>query len=154
MSAIGKATGATPAGDLAPELRAPEVSATQSAVGKVVADAARLEDSYAGSIICERVELGHSAAASIQADSALLRQSAAALVRSADARIEQGSTGIVVADSVSGEGVQCGILCATKVEGDVRCLIDNWWVAVAGGLAMGAGLAIVELLIRHRRRQD
>jgi len=154
VSAIDQAEGGPSSGGLTPELRAEQVSVTQSAVGKVVADASRLEHSYAGSIICEQAELGQSATASVQADTAILRESAAAFVRAGQARLEQASAGVVVAETVSGEELRCGVLSAARVEGNVRCLIDNWWIAVGGGLALGVGLAVAGLLLGQRKGQD
>jgi hypothetical protein len=123
--------------------------ADHTAVARIVADTARLEQSYAASVICERAELNQSAVLRLEADSAALAQSSSAVVTAKAARMEGSAAGVVVAENVSGGEVYCAVLSAERVEGNVRCLVDQWWLAAVGGAALGLALALTEWLLRR-----
>ncbi len=57
-----------------------------------------------------------------------------------------------MADSVTGVEISCGVLCAERVEGNVRCLVDQWWIAAVAGAALGLALAVTEWLLRRPRK--
>jgi len=132
------------------DVQGAEVSVSQTVVGKVVADTARLDQSYVASVICERAELAQSAAASVEADSAVLTQSAAGAVAAKEARLEDSRAVVVMAEKVSGERIYCGVLSAEHVEGTVSCLVDQWWIAAVGGATLGIAFALAEWLLRKR----
>jgi len=133
-------------------MRGDRVTASQSVVGKIIADSACLDQSYAGSIVAERAELQQSATLTLQTDAAGLSHSAAGVVRAGQVQLDRSPVGAVVGGTVSGPEIRCGILRAERVEGNVSCLLDRWWVAAIGGAAIGVGFALTEFLLRARRR--
>ena len=90
--------------------------------------------------------------ASLQANSAELTESAAAVVQADDVQMSQSASAVVMADHVGGHDIRCIALVADGVDGDVTCVVKDWWVAAIAGAAVGLGIGAAYALFGRRGR--
>jgi hypothetical protein len=125
----------------------PDVLVQRGAIGVVEAGEVVVSLGAIGAARAERVSVEMGAVGAIAAREVRVTQAGVGAVAALDARFEQAVVRSVIARDVHfARGSGAAVVLAARVDGDARVLLD--W---RGGLAAGAVLGLVWLLLRRLR---